>query len=192
MSELHERYSEWANEHQFQSSALETTALFVGRKLLHRVGDHLDVSFGNGLTADHETQADTIKRPALYGALAIGTMPIAEEVITRELPARLAQHLEARGNATAAHVFRHTIDVTFAAMHAGVVRPKLQPDTLRPTVRLRQPGETWSVPLSQYVAARNYRRIHRDRGLGPAIAAHMVNNGLSFGIEAVKYLRRRS
>lgn len=184
------RYATWAEGHPYAATAVETAAVFAGRYAVRESGKRAGLNLGNALTTNDKAVEAALERPVLYGAIQVLAAPVAEEFGARVIPGRLADAQQEKGRPRLAKTIRHGVDVAFAAWHAGLVVPEIKEDSMRPSFHLRKEGENLSLPVSQYIAARNLRRIYEKRGYGPAAFSHIVNNAINAGVGYLKYRKK--
>ncbi len=185
------QYNDWAERRPYAATALETAAIFAGRYAIREAGARAGLNLGNALTTNDKAAEEALKRPVLYGGIQILAAPVIEEFGSRVIPGKIADAQQAKGRTRLAGGIRHGVDVAFAAWHAGVVVPEIKEDSLKPSFHLRKEDENLSLPVSQYIAGRNLRRIYEKRGYGPAVFSHMLNNAINAGVGYFKYRRTK-
>jgi hypothetical protein len=185
------QYSSWAERRPYAATALETVAVFAGRYTVREAGARAGLNLGNALTTNDKAVEEALKRPILYGGIQILAAPIVEELGSRVVPGKIADAQQAKGRTRLATGIRHGVDIAFAAWHAGVIVPEIKENSLKPSFHLRNEGENLSLPVSQYIAGRNLRRIYEKRGYGPAVFSHIVNNAINAGVGYLKYRKSK-
>lgn len=178
-------YQNWAERYPFAATAVETTALYMARQLVNRIGQRTGIDTGNALK---DRNLDMAARHPILGALHGSVLaPLSEELVFRgalDIPVRRADKAERTGVARA---MRLVTSLGFAVGHAGYVRPSKEwPKP--PFVELST--KDTSVPVQQFVGSLNYSRLNQTRGFKHAVVAHAINNTLA-GVVAIPEIRRR-
>lgn len=187
LGDIATRYSDWAERRPYAATALETVAAFAGRYAMREAGTKIGLNLGNALTTNDKAVEEALKRPVLYGGIQVLAAPVVEEFGSRVVPGKVADIQEIKGRPRLAKGIRHGVDIAFAAWHAGVLVPEIKEESIKPSFRMRKEGENLSLPVSQYIAGRNLRRIYEQRGYGPAVFSHILNNAINAGVGYLKY-----
>lgn len=154
---LKQKYETFSEEHPALATLGETAVLFALRYGLEKGGEKIGIPLGHG-RRDQESRNDLIKaHPILATGAATLLAPVTEELLFREIPARI---LEKHGYGESSLVSKRTklgVAAVFGVAHTG-------------------PS---AIPLPQFIGGLNYGRIHERRGLKYSILAHVTSNTLA-------------
>ena len=131
---------------------LTGVALFASGKLLKSIGDKIGVPIGHGRIHSEKRERFIEEHPVASFLGAVPLVPIAEEVLWRYIPARLAEKYPARANS-----IKLGSAVLFAAQHSG-------PDAL---------------PVNHFLSGMAFEKMRERYGLSASITAHSVHNALA-------------
>lgn len=159
---IKQKYEQLSSEHPYVTSIGEAALLFGVKYGLQKAGEKVGVPLGHG-HRNSETRNKVIEEhPVAAAAAATVWAPVSEELLFRELPARILEKKGYDKESTISRVTKLGVAALFAAAHAG-------PD---------------AIPLPQFLGGLHYAAVHQERGLGPSIAAHVTHNTL----QAARYI----
>lgn len=158
-----EKYQHFTKAHPYIATLGEAAVVFAAGRVIRKTGDALGVPLGNGRAGDTKRESFLQEHPILSASLALVWAPVSEEIVFREIPARLRERKGSNEQET--HRSKLAWAGLFAAAHVG----------------------SRKVPLPQFVDGLYLTKVHEERGLGPAIAAHGLINALA----AVEYIAKK-
>lgn len=139
-------------KHPILRGALVGAGLFMAGEALTRAGDKVGVSIRHGRSNSTRRIAMFTEHPIVSAVGLVTAVPVAEELLWRQIPSRLSERFPGRQKAITVGAA-----ALFAAQHAG-------PD---------------GIPLRQGLDGLAFEKLRRHYGLRAAIAAHSIHNGLA-------------
>lgn len=158
-----EKYQHFTKAHPYIATLGEAAVVFAAGRVMRKAGDALDIPLGNSREGNKKREAFLQEHPVLSAGLALVVAPVSEEIVFRDIPARLRERKGLGQQETRRSKLAWA--GLFAAAHAG---PR-------------------KVPLPQFADGLYLTQVHEKRGLGPAIAAHGLINALA----AVEYIAKK-
>ena len=153
---IKQEYEQFSFKHPYVMSIGEAALLFGVKHGLQKVGEKAGVPLGHG-RRDSKTRNKVIEEhPVMAATAATVWAPVSEELLFRELPARILERKGYGKESATSRAAKLGVATLFAAAHAG-------PD---------------AIPLPQLLGGIHYAAVHEKRGLGPSIAAHATHNVL--------------
>lgn len=154
-----QKYEQLSEAHPYIVTLGETALVFAINSIIREAGRRLNVPLGNGHVGQPRREEFIDKHPVASAGLALLWAPVSEELVFRELPARMRHEQGLSESQTRKSKIAWA--GAFAAMHVGR-----------------------AIPVPQLLSGLHYTRVHEKRGLGPAIAAHSFVNTVA-GIQYV-------